>query len=469
MSQIENVVLPPRIPLIIQPGNRNNSISKDARIANCFIEVDKEGELSIYKRPGMAQASAGGAGAGGGLFFWQGDVYAVFGNRLYKNWVEVASGLNTANGVYRFDSIKGGNPKIILTNGLKTYTYNTTAGLSSDINSIDSDFPPTAVKGWAYLNGFSYVMTSHAVIQQSELNSVDTASSWNPVNFVTAQIEPDNGVFLTKQLVYVVALKQWTVEYFFDAGNETGSSLSPVQGMKVNYGCASADSVQRINDTLLFLCSSQTSSNQVAMLYQGQVTIVSTAAIDRLLATADLSTVYSWQLAINGHSFYVLTIKNDNLTLVYDLTQDLWCQWTDKNGNYLPIVASSYDNTGKHIIQHESNGKTYYIDSSYYKDDVDPIVVEIVTPIFDAGSNNKKHLNRLRFIADQQPGSTLNVRYSDNDYQTWSTFRKVNLANENPTLTNLGTFRKRAFYMQHTNNTPFRIRAVEGSFDLGVL
>lgn len=469
MSQIDHVLLPPRIPLVVQPENRNHTVNKDAKILNCFIEVDKNGELHIFKRPGLMEAAAGVAALGRGLFYWQGDDYAIFGDKLYRNAIQVATGLDTTNGNYRFDSILGSNPKIILTNGVKTYSYNSTDGLSLDFNTIDSDFPPLAVKGWAYLNGFSYVMTASAVIQQSELNNVDTITSWNPVNFVTAQIEPDSGVFLTKQLVYVVALKQWTVEYFFDAGNETGSSLSPVQGMKVNYGCVSGDSVQRVNDTLLFMCNSQTASNQIAMLYQGQITIVSTPAIDRLLATADLTTIYSWQLAINGHSFYVVTIKADNLTLVYDINQDLWCQWTDENGNYLPIVASSYDIDGLHLLQHETNGKIYFCDSSFYTDAGAPIVVDIYTPIFDAGSYNKKHMNRLRVIADQQPGSFINIRHSDNDYQTWSNFRRIKLSRQNPTLINLGTFRKRAFHIRHKSNSPFRIRALEGSFDLGVL
>lgn len=471
MPQIENVQLPPRIPLIVQPGNRAGTVSKDAKLVNCFVEVDKDGEIFIYKRPGMVEATASiGAFAGRGSFYWKGDVFSVFNDKLYiTGGIQVGTGLDTAGGVYRFDSILGSTPKIILTNGRKTYTYNQASGLSAALSTIDADFPPIAVKGWAYLNGYSYVMTSAAVIQQSELNSVDTAASWNPLNFLTAQIEPDNGVFLTKQLVYVVALKEWTVEYFFDAGNATGSTLGPVQGMKVNYGCASGDSVQRINDTLLFICSSQAASNQVAMLYQGQITIVSTPAIDRLLANAILSTVYSWQLAINGHSFYVVTIVSSNITLVYDITQDLWCQWTDKSGNYLPIVSSTYDSLGRHILQHESNGKLYYMNSTYNLDTADNIVVDIITPIFDAGTNNKKQLNRLRVIADQQPGSTLNIRYSDDDYQTWSTFRQVELSYENPTLPNLGTFRKRAFHLQHRSNTPLRIRALEGSFDLGVL
>lgn len=470
MPQFESVAIPPRIPLIVQPDNRGRTVNKDAKLVNCFIEVDKSGEMDIYKRPGMAMAAELGAPAvGRGSFYWDGSVYAVFDDDLYVDNVLVASGLNTAGGVYRFDSILGSNPKITLTNGIRTYTYNQSDGLSSDLNTICPDFPPVAVKGWAYLNGFSYVMTSHAVIQQSQLNDVDSPTSWGAADFITAQIEPDNGVFLSKQLVYVVALKQWTIEYFFDAGNETGSSLGPVQGMKVNYGCASGDSVQRINDTLLFLCTSQSATNQIAMLYQGQITIVSTPAIDRLLATINLTPVYSWQVAMNGHSFYVITFKNSNLTLAYDINQDTWCQWTDKDGNYLPIVSSTYNIDGKHVLQHESNGKLYFMDSAFYNDDGDEIVVDIITPIFDGGTYNRKHLNRLRIIGDQQPGSYLDIKYSDNDYQTWSTFRRVELSKREPTIRQLGTFSKRAFHLQHRANTPFRIKALEGSFDIGVL
>lgn len=264
-------------------------------------------------------------------------------------------------------------------------------------------------------------------------------------------------------------MKEWTIEYFFDAGNSVGSTLGSVQGMKVNYGCASADSVQRINDVLVFVCTSQGAMPQVCMLNQGQLTIVSTEAIDRLLAVADFSIVYSWQLAINGHSFYALTFKNSNITLVYDIAQDLWHQWTDENGNYLPIVASTYDSQKRHILQHENSGELLYINSTYYSDNGVAITVDIYTPNWDAGTYNKKQLKRLSIVADQQPGSQLQIRYSNNDYQTWSTFRTFDLSQQQPMLTDWGTFRKRAFHLRHTANTPFRIRAIEASFDIGLL
>ena len=467
-NQWESVTLPPRLPLVVVTSNRDGTVSKDARLVNCYIEVTKEGEMDIYKRPGLASAGVVAAGlAGRGIWFWEGALYSVFGDRLYRNNTLAGSGLDETGGMYRFDSNLGTTPQLVFGNGKKTYAFDTT--LSNDLHSIDSNFPEEVVKGFAYLNGPIYVMQEGATIWGSASNSVDQNGDWDPLNFIRAQIEPDKGVYLSKQLVYVVALKQWTIEYFFDAGNPTGSPLQSVQGMKIAYGCAHADSVQKINDVLFFLSMDQTNSLQVSTVDKGAHRIVSTPAIDRLLATIDTTTVYSWQLKLNGHSFYIVTFKEGNLTLAYDITQELWFQWTDHEGNYFPIVASAYDNEGNHILQHESTGELFYISGDNYKDGEYPIVLDIYTPPFDANTYRRKHLKVMKFIGDQVPGSTAEVRWSADDYQTWSSKRSIDLSLARPVLTNCGTFTKRAYHIRHTADTPFRMRAVDVQYDLGTL
>jgi len=469
-QQYPSVAQPPRLPLVVVTSNRNESVTKDARLVNCYIEVTKEGELDIYKRPGLSlNAVIALNQPGRGLFFWQGDSYAVYGSVLYRNGVSVGTGLDTTNGLYKFDSILGATPKLILGNGAKTYAYTVAGGLTANLNSIDSDFPAVVVKGFAYLNGPLYVMQSQAVIWGSAVNSVSVAGDWDPLNFIRAQIEPDQGVFMSKQLVYVVALKQWSTEYFFDAGNAVGSPLGSVQGMKVHYGCAHGESVQKIDDVLCFLSTNQTASLQVSMLNQGAFKVVSTPSIDRLLNGINTTTIYSWQLKMNGHSFYVITFKEGNLTLAYDIVQDLWFQWTDANGNYFPIVASSYDSQQRHLLQHESNGDLYYISSTTYKDLATPIVVDIITPIFDGDTYRRKQLNAMKFVGDQVEGSTLKVRRTDDDYITWSPWRTVDLGAKTPMLTNCGTFKKRAYHLRHEQDLPLRLRAVEVQYDVGTL
>lgn len=472
MTQAPSVPIPPRLPLVVMASNRNRSTDKDARLVNCYIEVTPEQEIFIYRRPGLGSFDlVDNEQPGFGVTYWKGAVYSIFGDKLYKNGVEVASGLDTTNGVYRFDYTLGANPKLVLGNGKKTYTYDDIVGLSADLHSIDTDFPIETVKGFAYLNSTMYVFTAASNIWNSVPNSVDQPGDWGAIDFISAQIESDNGVALAKQLVYVIALKEWSTEVFFDAGNPTGSPLGPVQGSKLSYGCANQDSVQRIDDVLFWLSTNQTASKQIVMVNQLSLTVVSTDSIDRLLEGVDASIVFSWQIKIDGHSFYVITFKLSNLTLAYDINEDLWFQWTDKDGNYFPIVASTYDSDGNRILQHEDNGRLYIAGTQFYTDLNDPIVVDIYTPIFDANTRRRKQLNRLEIIGDQVEGSVLQARYNDNDYMpmSWSQFRSIDLGAKRPCLVNCGTFSKRAYNFRHAQDTPFRLQAVEVQYDIGTL
>ncbi|OYV45828.1 MAG: hypothetical protein B7X06_04105 [Verrucomicrobia bacterium 21-51-4] len=366
---------------------------------------------------------------------------------------------------------------MVIQNGAQGYSYDDTALLSANLHSINASYPANNVKGLAYLDGAMYVMqhifgtaVTPAVIWGSALNSVDQVGDWDPLDYLTAQIEPDPGVALDKQLIYVIALKQWTTEVFFDAGNATGSPLQAMMNAKISYGCASANSVQNINDILIWISTNRSASNQIVMLERLHATVISTAEIDRLLNQIDLTVVYSWQIKCNGHSFYVLTIKNANLTLAYDMMQNRWQQWTDTNGNYVPIVSSTLDASGNHILQHETNGTLYYASPNYLDDNGVVIPVTIITPRWDAGTQRNKTLGMMTFVADQVPGSLLSVQVSDDDYQTWSQPRVVNLGNKMANLIHCGTFRRRAFKFTRNNNLSARILSgVELQFDVGTL
>ncbi len=463
-EQAPSVAVPPRLPLMVITSNRDGSTDKDARLVNCYLEVDDQGELWIYKRPGLQPNQLiAAAQPGRGAYFWRGSVYTIFGDSFYRNGTLIHSGLNTAGGVYRFDSNLGATPQLIFGNGIATYSYVEGGAVTGP---LPANFPSLVVKGFAYLNGYEYVMTPDAYIHNSGLN--DT-TSWNAIDFIRAQIEPDNGVALAKQLVYVVALKQWSTEFFFDAGNPAASPLGPVQGMKNKYGCASADSVRTIDDALFWMSTNKSASKQIIKMDQGAAEIISTPAIDRLLANANTDVVYSWHLKIVGHSFYVITLKNANLTLAYDIVMKKWHQWADADGNYLKIVDVTYDSSGLHLFQHESDGQLYECNVDIYVDDDEPVVVDIITPIFDGGTRRRKHLGRMWAIADQTDSSQLGVRWSNDDYEHWGDWRYMDLSLPEPKLINCGTFKKRAFHLRHDKPTAFRIQAIELQYDLGTL
>lgn len=469
MPQAETVDRPPRLPLVVAPSNRNESTDKDARLVNCYVESNKalgQHEYWLYGRPGLLVHTTL-SGAGQGVYNWLGDIYAIFGTHLYKNGVSVGT-VDATGGVYQFDSCLGGTPKLILGNGVKAYTYDGGAGL---VEITDGDFVKPFCKGWAYLDGTTYYMTAtDAAIRGSDIND---PQAWDPLNKILAQIEPDRGVGLNKQLVYVIAFKQWTTEIFYDAANPTGSPLGRVEGAKINYGCTSMNSVQDCDGDLIYMASNRSAATQIVMVSNLKAKVVSTKPIERLLNGADFTTIFSWQFNDNGHRFYGITIKSSNITLVYDLAEDMWSQWTDTDGNYFPMVAATFvdDGTGNtvHIFQGESDGKLYTASSELATDNGDLIQIDIYTPNFDAGIRHRKFLTMMTIIADQTTGSSLYVRVSDDDYQTWTNFRRIDLGQKLPRLTDCGSFYRRAHHFRHKHQTRMRLQAVELQYDIGTL
>lgn len=466
-QQAQTVDLPKRLPLVIDPSNRADSDKYDARLVNCFVEKQGE-ETWIYERPGLLQQSRPPAAnaTGRGIYNWRGDVYSIFADTLYKNGVAVAGTVDTTNGVYQWAQCLGATPKLQLGNGVKAYNYDSGAGL---VQITDADFPAAFVKGWSYLNGTTYVMTASASIQGDDIND---PTSWDPLNVIIAQVEPDRGKGLAKQLVYTIAFKEWSTEVFYDAGNATGSPLGPVQGAKVDFGLATADSIQDVSGTLCWMSQSREAGFQVAAMNKVKAEIVSTPAVERLIKNSTLATVYSWQLKIGGHRFYALTLVDKNITLFYDLLDKHWHQWTDTDGNYMPICASTFDSSQRALLQHATNGRIYLADMSYADDDGSVIQVDIYTPNFDGGTRRRKQMGMLKIVGDQQPGSILNVRVNDNDYdpKSWRNFRRLDMSRKDPALDNCGTFVRRAHNFRHRCPVRMpRIQAVEMQLDLGTL
>lgn len=462
----ETIDLPKRLPLVVTAGNRDESVGQDGRLINAYVEKLKDGSgYRVYKRPGTTRASqpSGGAASGKGLWNWKNNLYNVWAGTLYKDTTSLGA-VDSTNGVYRWVMTLGATPRLVLGNGVKAYTYD---GATLAVIP-DADFPGTFVKGWAYLDGTTYVMTSAASIQGSDIND---PTSWSPLNVLVAQIEPDGGVALGKQLVYVIAFKQWTTEVFYDAANSTGSPLGTVQGAKANKGCASADSVVDIGGVLYFLAQNRESGVQVGKLDAIKYEDISDASVERLLQAADLTTVYAFGVAIDGHQFYVVTVKNSNFTLAYDIEERLWAQWTDANGNYFPFVAAATSSAGVTTLQHESDGYLYTMSSQVVSDNGSPIVTDIYLPIFDAGTERGKYMAGLLFQCDKTPGSVLQVRSNDEDFETgkWSDFRLVDLGANAPTLMDEGTFVRRAYHFRHASLTKLGLRAVDLQMDLCVI
>lgn len=206
----------------------------------------------------------------------------------------------------------------------------TTTAYSYDGSTItqvtDGDYPATTCRGAVFLDGRFFVGTPTAEIYQS---ATENALSWAATEFIGAAIEPDTGVYLAKYQNYIMFLKGWSTEFFYDAANATGSILSPVPNMAFKIGCAVDASVKEMAGTIVWMGKSRDGEGREIYRMNGQAPEkISTEQIDKILLADDLASVRSWSCKIGSHTLYGLTLGTLGVTLVYDFGSGLWSFFT---------------------------------------------------------------------------------------------------------------------------------------------
>lgn len=129
--------------------------------------------------------------------------------------------------------------------------------------------------------------------------------------------------------------------------------------------------------------------------------------------------------------------------------------------------VSSCNYNGQQVFQGESDGKIYQIAETTYTDESVTIDVRVRTIKWDGDTMNNKFMSALRIVGDQENCNLL-VRYTDDDYQTYSYYRPVSLNQDNPRLNRLGKFRRRAFQVRHTASTGLILDGLEPTIEKGL-
>lgn len=206
-----------------------------------------------------------------------------------------------------------------------TYTVSGTPASPATGTITGYSAEDNTVPGVAYLDGFIFVMNNNAEIINSAL---EDPSSWNALDFLGCDVDPSAGRGIAKYQNYIVGFTARTTEFFYDAGNPTGSPLSRMAQNAALVGCATGYSIGYCAGTVFWVGTNKSRGRGVYMLNGLAPEVVSTPAIDRILDTLGLTTVRAFGFRINGSHFYFLNCISDNLTLVYDVANKLWSQWT---------------------------------------------------------------------------------------------------------------------------------------------
>lgn len=479
---------------------RLSSYAKNA----VYAKYPDNGNWYATQRPGInifEDASAAGADAQGrGNYYWNkvGAKYIVNNDTVYKSSYSGSSMSITAGSerVYLFEL---GNYLVILDpENNEGWTIN--SATSTVIAAIsDADFPSNAgqtlAKGGAVINSKLFVFDTAGTIYESD---VSDPTSWNALSVRNAEIQPDGGVYLGEHHQHIVALGNRTLEFFFDAANPTGSSLSPRTDIDYSIGAVDLHSFWEEADLLFWVGYTASGGVAVYSLQNFVPTKISTPDIDTFLGSAitvDDIKLNGSGFQVGGRTYYSLTLYilsgseiSPTANLVYELISNRWYLWELAHDgiSFFPLmnwtkatstrlgegILSNGDliTPGDDFSPYDTVGSSTVYEAGVFEDGVfsstgflgTPITMEIVPGTRDFGNRKRKFQTELWPVATATDAdTTLTIEWSNDADDDWQTARTLNAGSDEARLRRLGKFRERNYRLTYADVEQYRIEGIE--------
>jgi hypothetical protein len=295
------------------------------RAVNVYIEATKEGPTQAARipRPGLTRAfTLTHAGSGPVLRMYQnpglfrGDLFSVAGSTFWRNDTYVSDipyGLQPR--------MAAANNQLALVVGGALYVYqNGALTLVPYFDDGSSRLPPFSSVAVLY-NIFVYTVAGSTEFFWS---SVGDATTINAANFSNAQTSPDP---ISEVAVLAEELYFFKQAHATEIWNFTGALTAPFaesQGRTYIRGTPSQGSVVLLDNALFWIGDNYT-------VYRTDSTPqrVSTSYIEDLIrqASDSIDRITAFNVAVEGHDFYVLNFPSLNKSFAYDCQTQEWAQW----------------------------------------------------------------------------------------------------------------------------------------------
>ena len=336
----------------------------------------------------------------------------------------------------------------------------------------DSDFPASTVVGRpAFMDGWTFDMTSDGKVVGSDLNSV---SLYTATNFISANTYPDKGVTVARHGHYILAFGEGTIEVLRNNGNPTGSPLSrettiPIGAYRHN-SFTSGEHLQTVLPafgTVYFIASSPSGAAIGIYRLRGlEPEKISSVAIDNLLENQKV-TGFVGSMFMSGIRHVVL--RGSGGVWAFCLETNFWWKVLLASGEMRACVAASNLLTPTRAITYflgTNNARANAISGN--QDDGVDFTQTVTTEEMDLGTEKVKFYRRMRADYDRQSStSNLGVSWSDNGGSSFSTARNIDMSVVGVGLASLGASRRRIWKFTNTANTPSGIKAIELEYDVG--
>lgn len=507
------------IPLVMPFDERTTkAATSTSGMINMGMQKTETGTMELVRRPGLAirasRASVAQVAPGSILTHLYGaSIMLVFDDTwrvisytganpptLLKTLTSVSANSERA---YWTQAIEPGNGTITVFGNRYTGVWYQGGSSTSIFEITDPDLLVSTLTGLAFLDGYT-IAGSESHICHSALND---ALTWSALD----RIAPSSStkIFYTDlHNNHVVMFGNSSIEFFYNAGNPSGSVLanrrdvsnqtvglvyrpdntSPIKG---------ATPIVKLQDedTYVFIGNTEDRRRGLYMLKDMRVSKISDSTIDNYLMSREDVATYAaspYHLAItssDGRTLVHLYIVYGTDTVTYDhhvldLESGIWSKWTCHTGfdpAGVPIIlASGFVAYGTSLVKTRQIYQNYIGDigevmenSSQFQDTIIDgtayaYTSTIQTPKFSGDDGDKfkpKSLNRLQVRGAQANDLTVDVSWSDNDYDSYNTPRSLAVENDRA-LRQCGRFFDRSFKITNAENKELRLSTLELDYEV---
>ena len=327
----------------------------------------------------------------------------------------------------------------------------------------DADFPGSAAIGaMEHMDGFAFIAAQGTgFIHNSDINSL---ANWQAQNKIRKQIVEDEVLGLAKIGKRLVCLGYETMEVFGNAGNPTGSPLVTIPDLFAKVGLARAPlSTQSNGDYYCVLGDSMywvgrplgrrhtSGSGLYRFNGNGKPVKVSSQAMDKLLSGDTICSVNAVNLFGKQAVALMRTTIGSSTPkwLIYFPEWNDWFEW--ESTVFSPI------NNGNFFLGVDDSKLYVFGGSDTWQDNTTDYTMTVQFMLPKDG-NHRKRMPMCGVAGDTaRSASSLNVEFSDDDYQNFSTARAIDMTSQQKMLARCGSFRTRAVRLTHTGNLDCRI------------
>jgi hypothetical protein len=288
-------------------------------LMNCHSEKlpdDAKTPFLIQRTPGISTLQAVGNGPIHGLDAALGGLGIVSGTNFYRISSALGSPTNygsigtiAATGI----DMESNDRYTVIVNEPDGWAWDSTLGTLTQIT--DADFTSRGAGDVEFCgNWLLFREPNSGRMFGADLGS---ATSFDALNFVTAEASPDDMVGLKVDHGQPLLFGKKTVE-IWDQTTDPGFPFARASNGLVEIGCLSGRSIQKQDNSVFWLANDYT----IRRLDGATPVRVSHHGVEQSIVRATISACRSLAYSQGGHLFYVITFPE--VTWVYDCTTQRW-------------------------------------------------------------------------------------------------------------------------------------------------